>query len=367
VTDTTGKKQVSPCVKRWVSPEILSLHPYHVAPADGMVKLDAMENPYTVPQSLRDEWQDAVGKVALNRYPDPDCSELKTAIREKYKVPQQCEIVLGNGSDELIQLIAILVGGEGRTFVTPEPGFSMYRQICTATGTGFSGVALKPDFSLDRKEMEDAITQQNPACIFIAYPNNPTGNCFDESVLERVLELATGLVVIDEAYFAFCGKSWMDRIPDYPNLLVLRTLSKSGLAGIRLGMLFGAPQWAGELEKLRLPYNINSLSQASARFYLERHEVLEQQAEMVVNSREGLFRELNEMPQIQAYPSETNFLLVRFTAGANHVYEQLKSRGVLVRNLHIADSLLENCLRITVGTDQENAKLVDALRDISVR
>ena len=347
-----------------MAPGVKGLRAYHVAPARGMVKLDAMENPYTPPQWLVDRWQEEIAEVALNRYPDPQCADLKSAIRERFDVPRSCEVLLGNGSDELIQLIAILLGGRDRTFVTPEPGFSMYRQICTATGTGFAGVDLDPDFGLDGERMVEAIRRHNPACVFIAYPNNPTGNCFDQDVVEQVISLSPGLVVVDEAYFAFCGKTWLSRISDYPNLVVLRTLSKSGLAGIRVGMLFGNPEWTSEMEKLRLPYNINSLSQFSARFYLEHQDVLDEQAAVIVENREKLYEALQIVPGLTPYPSATNFVLVRIEGSADDVYRNLQDRGVLVRNLHEPGTALDNCLRVTVGTEDENNAMLAAISRI---
>ena len=212
--------------------------------------------------------------------------------------------------------------------------------------------------------MLSAIDEYDPACIFLAYPNNPTGNCFDQSLIEAVLARSTGLVVVDEAYFAFCGKSFVNKINRYDNLIVLRTLSKSGFAGLRLGVMLGNSDWVQEMEKLRLPYNINSLTQASAEFFLEEYPFFQQQSDQIVRNRSDLFKQLDGYPDIQVFPSETNFILCKMHNGAQNSFAQLKEKGVLVRNLHAQGSALEDCLRVTVSTEEENQLLLDALSSL---
>ncbi len=352
-------------IQRWVKPEILGLRAYSVVHADGRVKLDAMESPWPAPESIRKEWLSVLADVAVNRYPDPDSAALKSMLRQCLRIPAQCGLILGNGSDELIQLIALLVGGPGRVFISPEPSFSMYRQICAMTGTQFVGAPLKDDFSLDADKLLDAIERYQPACIFLSYPNNPTGNCFDSVSVERVLDQAPGLVVLDEAYFAFCGKTWLDSIARRPNLLVLRTLSKSGFAGLRLGLVAGHPEWLSEMEKLRLPYNINALTQASAHCFLRRYPVFERQSAQILQNRARLFEQLTQIPGMEVFPSETNFLLCRVPADGDQVFRDLMNQGVLVKNLHAKGTLLENCLRVTVGDREENDTFVEALKSLS--
>ena len=351
-------------IRHWVRPEIRGLQAYAVPEADGLVKLDAMESPWPVPESIRREWLSALADVEVNRYPDPGSAALKSMLRQCLQIPDQCGIMLGNGSDELIQLIALLVGGPGRVFISPDPSFSMYRQICTMTGTRFAGIPLNDDFSLDAGKLLDGIERHRPACVFLAYPNNPTGNCFDPVSVERALARAPGLVVLDEAYFAFCGKTWLDSIAAHPNLLVLRTLSKSGFAGLRLGLLAGHPEWLGEMEKLRLPYNINVLTQASARCFLKHYPVFERQSEQILKNRARLFERLTEIPGVEVFPSETNFLLFRVSSDGDRVFRGLMNKGVLVRNLHAMGTPLENCLRVTVGAQEENTAFVEALKSL---
>lgn len=347
-----------------VPPLIRDLKPYHVPASRGMVKLDAMENPYQLPPALREAWLAALGSASINRYPDPGADELRQRIRRVFTVPDDSDIVLGNGSDELIQMLALLVGGPGRTFMAPAPSFSMYEMISLFTGTGFRMVPLKEDFSMDGEAMLDAIRESQPSCIFLAYPNNPTGNSFDDGIIGQIITEAPGLVVVDEAYFSFSGRTFLGRLPEARNLMVMRTLSKSGLAGLRLGMLMGDPAWIAQLDKVRLPYNINCLTQAGASFCLDHYDVLETQGATIRADREALFRQLDGISGVRAYPSDANFILVRLAVDATRVFEELKQRGVLVKNLHQPGGVLENCLRITVGAADENSALVSALMDM---
>ena len=280
-------------VKQWINPGIRSMRPYHVPPAGDMIKLDAMENPYAWPEGLKVEWHAALDTVAINRYPDPEASKLKESLRKLMAIPAEAGIMLGNGSDELIQILAMALAGAGRHFLAPEPGFVMYRQIALALNAGFCGVPLKPtDFALDPEAMLAAIEKYQPVLIFIAFPNNPTGNLFDRRALFEVIRRAQGLVVIDEAYHAYSGQSVIPHLNEFENLLVMRTLSKSGLAAIRLGYLLGPVAVLEELEKIRLPYNINALTQATADFILTHYSILEEQFRSICASRETLSRHL---------------------------------------------------------------------------
>ncbi len=354
-------------ITQWVSAEVRAMQAYHVPPSAGMVKLDAMENPYPLPDTLKNEWLSCLYEVQINRYPDPDCGQLKAIIRTCFSLPADCGLMLGNGSDELIQIISMLVGGAGRTFLAPLPTFSMYQQISTATATQFVGVPLNTDFSLDAEKLLATITRCNPACIFLAYPNNPTANCFDPMVIRQVLEHAPGLVLVDEAYFAFSEKSFLAEMDTYPNLLVLRTMSKSGLAGLRLGMMMGHSQWIEQMEKLRLPYNISSLTQASAQFYLQHHAILQQQAEQITKDRDWVFHELSQISGIEVFPSETNFLFFRVSQNPQYLFEELQKKRVLVKNLATSaqlDHCLANSMRVTIGAPAENHAFIDALHSL---
>ncbi|HYR05522.1 MAG TPA: histidinol-phosphate transaminase [Gallionella sp.] len=342
--------------------EILDLHAYHVPDSAGYIKLDAMENPYPVSAVLRKEIAEAVAIAAINRYPDPAAASLKEKIRVLLGLPDEMGVLLGNGSDELIQLLALALNKPGATLLGVEPSFVMYRMIATFTGMRYVGVPLAADFSLDLPTTLAVIRREQPALIFLAYPNNPTGNLFPADAVVQIIEAAQGLVVVDEAYYAFAGDSFIQRLSHYSNLLVMRTFSKLGMAGLRLGFLAGSTAWMEQLEKLRLPYNVGVLPQLVAGKLLEHHEELLQQAEQIKLDRAALYQQLGEMAAVRVYPSEANFLLFRVT-NATEVFDGLKRRGVLIKNLNGGHSMLSGCLRVTVGTGDECAKFVAALHD----
>lgn len=352
-------------VQRWIRGEIRALSAYHVPPAQGFVKLDAMENPYRWPEPLLDAWLQRLRNVALNRYPDPAATELKSRLRTAFEIPAGQDLLLGNGSDELIQLLALAVAEPGRTILAPEPSFVMYRMIATFAGMEYVGVPLRTDdFALDRDAMLEAIETHQPALVFIAHPNNPTGNLFDPDIIQSIIEAAPGLVVIDEAYSAFADHSFMDALGRYPNLLVMRTVSKMGLAGLRLGLLAGPQVWLQELDKVRLPYNINVLTQASAEFALQHKDVLDAQTAAIRADRASLAEQLSLLPELQVYPSQANFLLLRVPAGrAEPIFAYLREHGVLIKNLHRAGPLLRDCVRVTVGTQEENQRFLEVFRE----
>ena len=355
--------EVPQLVERWVRPEIRALNAYHVPPAAGLIKLDAMENPYGWPDEIVAAWLERLRAVELNRYPDPAASDLKRALRDALGLPQDAGLLLGNGSDELIQMIAMVLAEPGRVVLAPEPSFVMYRMIATFSGMDYVGVPLAADdFALDCDAMLDAIARHQPAVIFLAYPNNPTGNLFDDTALAAVLEAAPGLVVIDEAYAPFAEASWLGRLVDYPNLVVMRTLSKLGLAGLRLGMLAGAPAWLAQFDKVRLPYNIGVLNQASAAFALEHQALFDEQTANIRAERARLHTDLASLPGVTPLPSRANFILLRVPSGrAPGLFGALREAGVLVKSLDGSSPLLADCLRVTVGKPEENDAFLAAL------
>jgi histidinol-phosphate aminotransferase len=345
-----------------IRPEIRALKAYHVPDAAGLVKLDAMENPYAWPEAVRREWLETLQRVTLNRYPDPEARGLRRRLQQTLAVPAGMELLLGNGSDELIQIILMAVSKPGAVVLAPAPTFVMYEMIAAFLGMKFVGVPLKQDFSLDLPAMIEAIETHQPAAVFLAYPNNPTGNLFAREDVERLIGKSRGLVVLDEAYHAFAGESFMDQLGQHLNLLVLRTLSKQGLAGLRLGVLAGPGPWLEQFNKVRLPYNIGSLTQASAEFALTRLAMLDEQAGRIRADREKLFQALSRMRGVRPWPSRANFILFRTEQrAADEVFEELRRRGVLIKNLNSAGGLLAGCLRVTVGTPDENAAFLKAL------
>ncbi len=345
----------------WIRPEIRELSAYHVADASGMVKLDAMENPYPLPDELLKQWQQKLSTVDINRYPDPAAEALQQKLMEVMQVPDGQGIVLGNGSDELIQMLALAVSAPERCILSFEPGFVMYNMISLFTGMQYIGVPLADDFTLDMDKTRAAIEQYQPAIIFIAYPNNPTGNLFDADAIEEIIRIAPGLVVVDEAYHPFALTSFMPKLAEYEQLLVMRTVSKMGLAGLRLGLLCGDAELINEVNKVRLPYNINVLTQYSVRFILDNAGFLEGQAEMIRSDRDKMLNHLASLDSIDVYPSQANFILFRVKQGdAADVFDALRDDGVLIKNMN-SPGALHNCLRVTVGTSEENHAFLYAL------
>lgn len=349
-------------INQLIRPEILALNAYHVPASAGMVKLDAMENPYLVPAALRAEIAAAVSVAAINRYPDPSAQGLRQKIRELLQLNDDMDVLLGNGSDELIQLLAMAVNKPNATLLSVEPSFVMYKMIATFLGMRYVGVPLAADFSLDINAMLESIEREQPALIFLAYPNNPTGNIFSAEDIKQILRAAQGLVVVDEAYYAFAEDSFVAHLTDYPNLLVMRTFSKLGMAGLRLGFLVGDKRWLEQLDKLRLPYNVGVLPQLVATKLLEHHDVLLTQAGQIKQDRSKLAQQLSAITGVQVFASSANFLLLR-VARAKEVFAGLKQRGVLIKNLHGAHAMLENCLRVTIGTPAENERFLVAFKE----
>jgi histidinol-phosphate aminotransferase len=352
-------------IDRFLAPQLRALQAYHVPPAAGLIKLDAMENPYAWPDWLLNDWLDTIRQAELNRYPDPSAHVLKSRLREVLGVPGGVELILGNGSDELIQMIIQAVAAPGHAIMAPEPTFVMYRQLAVVAGLDFQGVPLRADFTLDVDAMIEAVTTYQPAVVFLAYPNNPTGNLFDRKAIEAVLSCAPGLVVVDEAYAPFADDSFMGELGCCDNLLVLRTLSKLGLAGVRLGLLAGDGDWLAEIEKTRLPYNISTLDQLTGEFALRHYAVFEEQAKIIRQQRGELLGRLQSLPGLTVYPSSANFILFRVPPGRGEaMFEGLKSGGILIKNLTGSALSLTDCLRVTVGKPEENAAFVRVLASL---
>ena len=342
-----------------VRPEILALKAYPVASSEGMVKLDAMENPYPLPEALRRELATALARVEVNRYPTPSPQKLRDALARRMQVPAGMEVLLGNGSDELIQMLIVALARPGASMMFPSPTFVMYQMGATFNGMRAVAVPLREDFTLDAGAFIERMQAEKPALVFLAYPNNPTGVLYPEKQVIEIIKACPGLVVLDEAYHVFAGKSFLPRLAEFDNLVVIRTVSKLGLAGIRLGYLVGRPEWVAELDKVRPPYNVSVLTQAAALFMLERLEVLEEQAARIRSERKTLGEGLKALKGVTLFPSEANFFLIR-VPDAERTYQGLRQQNVLVRNLNPG---IRNCLRVTVGTPDENRILLTALRE----
>ncbi|WP_019103908.1 histidinol-phosphate transaminase [Chromobacterium haemolyticum] len=347
-------------VRQLVRDEIAAISAYPVASADGYIKLDAMENPWPLPVELRQELARTLADVAVNRYPDPSGGTLKAQLKQAFSIPEPADVLLGNGSDELITLVAQTLARPGAKLLALEPSFVMYKMNALFSGLDYIGVPLRSDFSLDLPATLAAIAEHQPAVVFVSYPNNPTGPRFARAEVEAICEAAPGLVVVDEAYQAFASDSFMNLAGLRDNLIVMRTLSKLGLAGIRLGYAAGPAAWIRELDKVRPPYNINVLTQAAARFSLRYLEVFNRQAAELCEERGRLAAGLARYAAVEAFPSEANFITIR-VPDAPALYQHFKASGILIKQLHGSHPLLERCLRLTVGTPQENDAVLAAL------
>ncbi len=350
-----------------IRPDIRALAAYHVPDSSGFLKLDAMENPYQLPDDLRAELGAKLADVAMNRYPAPSYGALKAALCEQFGVPARYGIVLGNGSDELIAMLSIACAKPGATVLAPVPGFVMYAMSAQLAGLAFVGVPLNADFTLDKAAMLAAIAQHRPAITYLAYPNNPTGTLFDADDIVEIINAVgdSGVVVVDEAYQPFAQASFMPRLAEFDNLIVMRTVSKLGLAGIRLGYMAASDDLLAEFNKVRPPYNINVLTEAAAMFVLGHTAILDAQAATLRQERSRLSAALAAIPGVEVFPSAANFLLVRVQGtgkSGSEVFANLVARKVLIKNVGKMHELLENCLRITVSLPEENALFLDAFK-----
>ncbi len=343
-----------------MKPEVRALTAYRAEePRPDLVKLDANESPFPLPEKIRQELLRSLDQVAVNRYPDPKANRLRSILAAELGIlPGQ--LVLGNGSDELIQLLLIAIGKPGAAVLAPVPTFVMYELIARGQGLHFEGAPLGPYFEPDLPGMIETIETSGPRVVFLATPNNPTGGVFSEAEILKILAVAPGVVVVDEAYGAYGGSTMLPHLVDQERLVILRTLSKTGLAGLRIGYIVTHPSLAAELEKIRLPFNVNAFSQAAAEVVLAHQDWIDANIREVVRERARVAGRLAGLPGIQTFPSEANFILFRTRPPSHDVFEALLAEGILVRNLGSSPGL-RNCLRVTVGTADENDRFLDGL------
>ncbi|MDO5086044.1 MAG: histidinol-phosphate transaminase [Comamonadaceae bacterium] len=373
----TSDAAALPCLAR-IRPDIRAMHAYPVQDATGLLKMDAMENPHRLPPALQQALGERLGRLAINRYPGAETGALKSALAAHAGLPSGWALMLGNGSDELITLLALACAQPGASMLAPMPSFVMYPLAAQLHGLAFHAVPLAADFQLDEAAMLAAIEQHRPALLYLAHPNNPTGTLWDEGALARLAEAQGrhgGLVVMDEAYQPFAARTWLDRVRQNPaahgHVLVMRTLSKFGLAGARIGYLMGDARLIAEIDKARPPYNLSVLNIECALFALEHAEVFAAQAQDLRAQRAALMAALRALPGVTAYPSEGNMILVRVAASgqplpdaaaAQRVFDGMKARQVLVKNVSTMHPQLAGCLRLTVGSAEDNARMLAALK-----
>ena len=353
-------EEVATRVAATVRADVRALHAYAVAKADGMIKLDANESPYGLPEAVRQKLATALAGVPLNRYPDGGADAVREALRATLGLSDEVALVLGNGSDEILQLLTTAVAQPGATVLAPDPTFVMYRVYAAHARMRYVPVPLAADLTLDCDAMLAAIERERPALVWLASPNNPTGTQFDPADVERIVRATPGLAVVDEAYVAYASSAFLPRVLEFPNLVVVRTLSKIGMAGMRLGYAAAHPAWIAEIDKLRSPYNVSALTQAAALTLLAEDELFARQTAAVRSERERLSIALAALPGVRVFTSEANFLVARFP-DADATFAALRDAGILVKNVSASHPLLAGCLRITVGTPSENDALIGAL------
>jgi histidinol-phosphate aminotransferase len=360
---TTAASRVDAVIARAIRQDVQSMHGYAIQPSAGLIKLDAMENPFALPPELQAELGERLGRVAINRYPVQCVGDVVAALSQHIDLPSGAALMLGNGSDELIDLIGLASMHPDGCVLAPLPGFVMYEMSARIRGVPFVGVPLTARFELDEAAMLAAIEQHRPTVTWLAYPNNPTANLWDDGAIERIVTACArhdGLVVFDEAYQPFASRSWLPRMGEFANTMVLRTLSKFGLAGVRLGYLCGDAALVAEIDKLRPPYNISALNCEATLFALEHADEYSRQANVLKAERARLLRDLALLPGTTVFPSEANMILVR-VPDSKAAFEAMKARGVLVKHIAGLHPLLANCLRLTVGTPDENTAMLAAL------
>ncbi len=358
------KSEKPDLVESRVKGEIRRLSAYSVPHYRTTVKLDGNESPFSLPPEVKEKVGRALGDIDINRYPDPGADRLRRKISKVSDFPLE-GILLGNGSDELIgMLITTFSGGTGR-ILYPVPTFSMYGISGFALGMELLEVALDANFDIDTEAAIDRIEEKDPDLIFLASPNNPTGNMFSADRIREIIRISKGIVVVDEAYSDFSGYTFLPLIEEHENLIILRTLSKVGFAGLRLGILYGRENLVREVNKVRYPYNINSLSQGVAEVVLENHEFVNENIQLIIRERGRVYKTLSDMEGVEPYHTDANFILFK-VGDANQVFEALVGRDVLIRNFN-KPGRLENCMRVTIGTPEENDRFLEALGGILSR
>ena len=351
----------------FIRDDIKSMSAYRIVDLpEGFIKLDAMESPYhpfaRFPE-LSNEWLRLIARAPIHLYPNPAASGLQETLRKAFNIPESAAIALGNGSDELIQFMTLLVAQSGATMLAVEPSFVMYRHNAELYGMNYVGVPLNEDFTLDLPAVLSAIDKHQPALIFIAYPNNPTGVCFRREEVEAIIRAAQGIVVVDEAYGAFSRDSFLPQAGSVENLVVMRTISKIGFAGLRIGYAAGSPAVMGELAKILPPYNMNQLSLATAKFALQHHDAIQTTIDILKAERERVFNELSAIGRLKTFPSEANFITVR-VPDADALFNTLKENRILIKKLHGTHPLLAECVRITIGSPEQNDAVLDIIRKL---
>lgn len=345
-----------------VKSKVKALKAYHVENFDCEIKLHANENSFPPPAEILDLFQDTFRTFQLNRYPDPSSQKLKAALSHRLSVPPS-HLAVGNGSDELIALLLQIFCDAGDTVAFPDPTFAMYSIIARGMGLKAQTFPLDDRWDFAAEPFLEMLEEHQAKIVFLSYPNNPTGNCFSHAEIQKVIERFQGITVVDEAYYDFARRTFLDQLKAHNNLVVLRSLSKIGLAGLRVGYGIADPVIIEQINKIRLPYNSNTVSQELSAKLLEHFEPVQKQIDLILEQRDWLAQALAQVPGLQVFPSDSNFILFRVERNSEDVFNRLVEKGILIRDLS-SHPRLKNCLRVTVGTHEENAEFVTQIKAI---
>jgi len=340
-------------IEALINQNILKLSPYNPEREKLPIMLDIMENPYNLPSIIKKGIKKRLDKIRFNRYPDPDAGLLRQRL-EVYTGVSKDMILVGNGSDELVLYILLTFGGISKRVIYPFPTFPMYEIIGKITGCETIRIPLLPDFEIDSSKIINE-AKGGKSIIFIAYPNNPTGNCFKKEGIEEIIKETGAIVVIDEAYFEFSKKTLVDLLSRYDRLAIIRTFSKGfGLAGLRCGYILANPPFINCLKRVKLPYNVNTLSQEIACILIEELNVISSIIDKIIRQREWLYKRLSSINGIKAYPSSCNFILFK-VENPERLYSYLVKGGILIKKLG-------DYLRVTIGTPKENRLFIELIK-----
>ena len=348
--------------KKYLREDINNFKEYFIDNPENMIKLDAME--YPVDKSLRDVIKSLninEKEILLNRYPESHSKELEKIILDYFGLNSNFGVNFGNGSDELIQNICLAFSKKGNNVMVPSPSFSMYEKIISTVNLKYIPEYLNEDFDIKIDQMIKNISKYKPAIIFLACPNNPTSNLWDKDKIIQIIESSESIVVIDEAYVDFCESSYIDLIEKYENLVILRTFSKIGFAGLRLGFMISNKEISSIINKIRLPFNINTVSLKIIINIFENFSIIKKNCQNIISLRKKLYSDLSELRNIKVLKSSTNFLIFKtLNKSSDEIYKLLKDSNILIKNLN-NNSNLKNFLRVTVGTEEENNSFVSTL------
>jgi len=343
---------------------IKKLIPYPIEEQTYKIKLDANESPFSIDWVQWSEVMEELRQIPLNRYPDPHAKALRKALSRHLNWPAD-GMILGNGSDELIQYILMVFGDHDRPVYAPHPSFSMYRIIALSMGLEFRKIFLQETFELPISQaLIDELSGEPQKILFIPTPNNPTGNAFNRDHVLTLIENTNGMVCIDEAYRDFSAEDgFLDILPKFDNLVILRTLSKIGMAGLRVGILLGNQDAIEAISKVRLPYNLNSISQFLALAVINHHDQILVMIDKIKKNRSWLQNEMKNIKGIRIFPSQANFILFTCEGDADAIYHELLKEGVLIK-IFPPEEPWPALMRVTVGNKNECGMFIRALKKI---